>query len=178
MMVTKKELRKQCLTARKGIDQTVLKRKETVIQNHLKTWLKSQNIKTVGLYIPIQNEIDVRPVFKDYNLVYPKVNKTMQFYSDNEGFVAKPMGTIEPKSNQVVLHDAIDLLIIPGLAYDKQGYRLGYGKAYFDQYLKTYKHITIGITLDQFLLESLPIENHDQKVMLMITEYGCIRSIQ
>ena len=65
----------------------------------------------------------------------------------------------------------IDLVITPSIVYDQKGYRLGYGKGYYDKYfaLNNYK-TSIGLSYDKLLKSSVPIANHDRPVDIIITE--------
>ncbi len=62
--------------------------------------------------------------------------------------------------------------IIPGLSFDKRGFRLGYGKGYYDRFLKTFYGTKIGICHQEFLEEKLPTGKYDYKVDMIITEKG------
>ncbi len=65
--------------------------------------------------------------------------------------------------------DKIDLIIVPGIAFDKSLNRLGRGKAYYDKLLKDSKAIKIGVCFDFQLLESVPVDKYDVKMDLIIT---------
>jgi len=65
----------------------------------------------------------------------------------------------------------IDLLVAPGIAFDKKGYRLGYGKGYYDRFLSEKKpEFTVGLAYNFQLLDSLPHNLHDKKVDAVATE--------
>ena len=67
------------------------------------------------------------------------------------------------------------LCVVPGLAFDLQGRRLGYGKGYYDRFLAEHDHITaVGLCYRELLLPQLPAEEHDQRVKLVVTEDGCL----
>ncbi|MGP7816241.1 5-formyltetrahydrofolate cyclo-ligase [Niallia sp. 01092] len=67
-------------------------------------------------------------------------------------------------------HHEMDLLIVPGLAYTKSGYRIGFGGGYYDRYLQKYSGITVSLAFQKQIVEKLPIEPHDQPVSKIITE--------
>ena len=62
------------------------------------------------------------------------------------------------------------LCLVPGLCFDYQGYRLGFGKGYYDRFLESENIYTVGICYDEMLSESLPSEKHDVKIKKVITE--------
>ena len=78
-------------------------------------------------------------------------------------------GIKEPVSNNPFDKERIDLAIIPGLAFDKNGFRLGYGKGYYDRFLSGSKIKTIGICPKELLLETVPHLNSDIAVTKVIT---------
>ena len=60
--------------------------------------------------------------------------------------------------------------IVPGLSFDKNGYRLGYGKGYYDRFLSENTVLTIGLCYEECVSESLPFEKHDKCVSVLVTE--------
>ena len=62
------------------------------------------------------------------------------------------------------------MIIVPGLAFSKDGYRLGYGKGHFDRYINNNKDIlTVGVCLKEQVIDNFPIELHDQKLNFIIS---------
>ena len=66
--------------------------------------------------------------------------------------------------------DEIDLIIVPALTYDSEGFRLGYGGGYYDRYLSGIRAVTVGLARERLLYERLPREEHDIPVKRLITE--------
>lgn len=65
----------------------------------------------------------------------------------------------------------IDLIFVPGLCFDKNGYRVGYGKGFYDNFLKRSKDsVKIGLCLKELLLEEIPVDEWDEKVDFVITD--------
>ncbi len=64
----------------------------------------------------------------------------------------------------------IDLVIVPALCYGRRGYRLGYGGGYYDRWLTDYTGITVGMCRDAVLQDSVPAEEHDKPVQVVVTE--------
>ena len=62
------------------------------------------------------------------------------------------------------------LCITPGLVFDNEGYRIGYGKGYYDRFFNKYDGVKIGITYKDTLLESVPHEEYDNQVDFIITD--------
>ncbi len=74
--------------------------------------------------------------------------------------------------------DDIDVVLVPGLAFDRRGNRLGWGKGYYDELLARLPAgvVRVGVTIDELLVDSLPTEDHDQRVAWVATESGVHRT--
>lgn len=76
----------------------------------------------------------------------------------------------EPMGNETVDPDSLELIVVPAVAYDKAGNRLGRGKGFYDRLLTSTKAAKIGIGYDFQLLDSIPTEPHDVKMDAVITQ--------
>lgn len=91
--------------------------------------------------------------------------------------VRHPYGMLEPGEGcPVVSKEEIDLILTPGLAFDKNGYRLGQGGGYYDRYLADFTGVTIALCREDFLLDTVPAEIHDRPVGMVLTETASILS--
>ncbi|WP_142827824.1 5-formyltetrahydrofolate cyclo-ligase [Planococcus soli] len=72
--------------------------------------------------------------------------------------------------------EAIDLLIVPGVVFSKQGFRIGFGGGYYDRFLVNYEGITRSLAFDCQIAESIPVESHDLPVQGIYTESGYINT--
>jgi 5-formyltetrahydrofolate cyclo-ligase len=81
-------------------------------------------------------------------------------------------GVREPKLTEGIPVDSIDVVLLPGVAFDKQGFRLGYGGGYYDRFLPLLSPhtITIGVAYELQLLQQVPTEAHDIPLDLIVTE--------
>ncbi|MEK5381362.1 5-formyltetrahydrofolate cyclo-ligase [Niallia sp. FSL W8-0635] len=70
--------------------------------------------------------------------------------------------------------EEIDLLLVPGLAFTKNGYRLGFGGGYYDRFLQSYNGETISLAFSMQLQEEIPLQKHDLAVEKIITNEGII----
>ena len=76
---------------------------------------------------------------------------------DARYLIRHPFGMEEPASHlPVILPEEIELTLVPGLAFDRFGWRLGYGGGYYDRFLKGFQGIRAGITFDALLLDEIP----------------------
>lgn len=84
------------------------------------------------------------------------------------------MDLFEPRmdATQLITSDQIDLIIVPGLVFDRRGYRIGYGGGYYDRYLQTYQGLKISLAYSFQTTDTLPHEEFDIPVDHIITEDG------
>ncbi len=76
----------------------------------------------------------------------------------------------EPTGNEVVDPEDIELIVVPGVAYDRKGNRLGRGKGFYDRLLQTTKATKIGVGYEFQMFDSIPVEPHDVKMDMVITQ--------
>ena len=75
-----------------------------------------------------------------------------------------------PETADVIKPEALDMVIVPALTYDRSGYRLGYGGGYYDRYLCGIPAFTIGLARARLMKDELPREPHDIAVKRVVTE--------
>lgn len=81
----------------------------------------------------------------------------------------------EPKGSNLADVDDIDLMIIPAVAFDRRGNRLGRGKGFYDRLLSTTKATKVGVGYEFQLMDELPSESHDVPMDMVITQYSYLR---
>lgn len=93
-----------------------------------------------------------------------------------EGFEIGPFGILEPViSSTPVMVSAMQGVLVPGLAYNKNGHRLGKGKGFYDRTLEHYSGMKVGIAFDfQISADPLPTDSYDVMVDYLITESGVL----
>jgi 5-formyltetrahydrofolate cyclo-ligase len=146
-----------------------------------------QRARRVLLYFATPEEIDLNGLFgessgKEWCLPRCAPNRTLTIHPVNtdqrDGLVTSRFGVREPRrESPQVAPDTIDLVIVPALAFDERGYRLGYGGGYYDRFLPRLHPdcVTVGLTLDALIVPILPTEPHDAPVQIVITESRVIR---
>ena len=111
-------------------------------------------------------------------MVLPKVvDNELKFYQINSSenvLIKSKFGVEEPIGNEkdYVAKEKIDIVIVPGLCFDKEKNRLGFGKGYYDKYLINKELTTIAICFDELILEetTIPITNGDVKIQKIVTD--------
>jgi len=141
--------------------------------NKISELLEKREVKTVGLYYPLKCEIDLLEIVKLYpeiKFLLPKIiENEIRYctYHYKDQLALGSFKTLEPVNNDIC---EPELIIVPGLAFSPDGYRLGYGKGHFDRYISNNKDIlTIGICLKEQLIDNFPTESHDQKLNFIIS---------
>lgn len=93
--------------------------------------------------------------------------------------IKHPFGPLEPSETaEQVPETTLDVVLVPGLAFDERGTRLGYGMGFYDRTLAKLRPdaIRVGVTLDALVVPTLPSEDHDERMHVLITESG-VRAI-
>lgn len=163
-------MREAFLKRRNMLEGRLLTLMQYDLKLHLKDTLENYQLKHIGIFYPINSEIDVRFLEKDYTVYYPKVEQAkIVYYENTNKFYQAPFNTYEPNSNNAVDKNQLDAVIVPGLVFDDALYRIGYGKGYFDAFLSDYKGLKVGVCYDLFKINKIPIEPHDVKMDLLVT---------
>ncbi|EUJ46348.1 5-formyltetrahydrofolate cyclo-ligase [Listeria riparia] len=102
-------------------------------------------------------------------------NKTraMHFrrYQPNDPLIQKALGLYEPtKDAPIISEEEIDLLIVPGVVFRSDGYRIGFGGGFYDRYLAGYKGNTISLCYTDQMTTNFTLENHDLPVQKLLIE--------
>ena len=130
-------------------------------------YFKQSNI--IGLYVKLISEgvtsLLINKCLKDKVLALPRVNgDTMDFYLINSINDLKEgsFHILEPKDycQKIDVND-LDLVIVPGIVFDHDNYRIGYGKGYYDKYLQNYQHIAIGIAYSKQIVPHIDHEEYE-----------------
>ncbi|HEY3094959.1 MAG TPA: 5-formyltetrahydrofolate cyclo-ligase [Nitrososphaera sp.] len=177
-MAEKKDVRQQMLEKRNGLDAQEIARRSRRVQEFVITSKEFNAAKVIGAYYPFGSEVktdliieQARPLRKKVAL--PSVEgESLAFYelSSSKYLVKGRFGIMEPLPYGPV--DKLDLLVVPGIAFDNKGYRLGYGKGYYDKFLARKNMFSIGLGYSFQLVESLPSGEHDKKLEAIATEDG------
>lgn len=139
----------------------------------------------VLLYAATPDEIDVydiaRVAFeKGKKVCFPrcdKKNHTMKYHIVNSLDELKPdaYNLLEPSEDAAVYDPTSPggaVCFVPGLVYDRAGYRLGYGKGFYDRYLSAFSGCTIGVVYSDYILSEVPRGRFDVSVDILLTEKG------
>jgi len=177
---TKEDLRKEFLKKMQTLSVEEIKKRSRDIQKNLEKLELYQKAKRIMIYYPLKGEVDlldmVRKAKKDF--CFPKIEKEKlvpyQVKNLETDFEKGKFGIKEPikeKCRRVNVEE-LDLVIVPGLVFDRERNRLGRGKGYYDRFLKELKEvISIGVAFNFQIIDSLPyLSSHDEKVDILVSE--------
>ena len=184
---TKKKLRATLKVKRK---KTFLKNGvifSEMISSHFISWFVNQkNIKNVAFYYPIHTEVDPFPIIRLLNrkplnhclpVIY-KINAPLIFreWKKDTKLINSNFGAKIPSTGNEIVPD---LILVPLLAYDDNGSRLGYGGGFYDRTILNFKQniekkiFTVGLAFScQKYSGKLPIDKNDEKIDSVLTEKG------
>lgn len=178
----KKVLRKKILEKREGHKRA--EEDSKIIAEKFMDLPQLREAKNVLLYYPHKNEVNTIYIIEkilnsgSFNLYLPKVSgkkllpvKVKDLSSLKKGYA----GIMEPEG-EGVSPEEIDIIVVPAVAYDLKGHRLGYGKGYYDRFLKETKALKVGVAYDFQIVDKLPVEEHDIPVDIIITPTRTIKT--
>jgi len=141
-----------------------------------------KNSKVIMLYMPLGNETDTSEIidkaFEDgKRVVLPVTNRetaiiTPVFYDRNTVLEKGDFSVNEPKNGENVTKSDIDVVVVPGIAFDKHGARVGFGKGCYDMFLSGIRAVKVGFCYEFQAVDQIPSDAHDVKMDFIITENG------
>ena len=148
----------------------------------IKSNFKKENLK-LALYYPTSFEVNVLKLLENQymnnkNILLPVIEKKnrMNFFSwkKNHVLLVNKFGILEPQKTKFKIPN---LILLPILAFDRNKYRLGYGKGYYDRFLNKYLKkisniLTVGVAFSFQKHHKLPVNNNDVKLDYILTEKG------
>ncbi len=180
----KHSLREQMLEYRCRLTAETLQQLSDLVQRQFVELPEFLAASVVALYSPTRNEVATAELFRVgrqlKRLLFPRVfGKHLEFVevSDWSELHSGAFGIAEPIGSPVVAAETIDLMVLPGLAFDRRGHRLGYGKGYYDRYWHQQpRHgLLLGLAFDFQVVDRLPVEHHDIQLDLLVTETSLLR---
>lgn len=166
----KTELRREIRARKRAMTEAEIEERSARLARLFFASCAYQNAKTIYGYLPYNQEVRTVPMLeralKDGKKVaVPKVyGEEMKFlYLDDLTAVAKGYAGIpEPIADEPVAHDETALVLMPGLAFDPQGHRIGYGGGFYDKFLAAEpNHPTLALCYEFQMLPKLDVEDHD-----------------
>ncbi|MBC7740732.1 MAG: 5-formyltetrahydrofolate cyclo-ligase [Bdellovibrionaceae bacterium] len=168
----KNQIRAGLLLQLKNLSSEEKSQKSISIETHLHTLLKNESGHWAG-YNPLSDEpaIHWSQLSKNIEWCFPVAqDKTLQFKTATKNHQISSLGIREPIDGEVIEPDEISGFVIPGVGFDKKGFRLGRGRGFYDRTLATYAGKKIGVCYAESLCEQLPHEEHDIRCQQVVTD--------
>ena len=176
----KSQLRKISIEKRKHLPVELYS--EKLIKN-LFSMEEYKNSKNILCYYPLKYEVQTLNCFLDLskNWFLPRVSKDdleVCPYCSTD-LKSGAFNIKEPTGEEVKSVEILDMVIIPAVAADKRGYRIGYGKGYYDRFLSKLSHSCIKVILvySELLYDSVYPESHDIKSDIIVTDKEILRNL-
>ncbi|MBS5806593.1 MAG: 5-formyltetrahydrofolate cyclo-ligase [Firmicutes bacterium] len=133
--------------------------------------------KTLLIYISINSEVDTIKIINYFlntkNIAVPKIIDNDMFFcyvTNLNELTSGKYNIPEPTNENIVTDFDNAICIVPGICYDKENYRIGYGKGYYDRFLSKNKIKTIGLCYKECMIEKIDNDKYDYKIDEVITE--------
>lgn len=166
----KKELRRQIRERKRAMSEAEITRRSEALGELFAQLDLYQNAKTIYGYLPYNQEVRTVPMLEralrdGKQVAVPKVSgDTMHFIflTDLNAVEEGYSGIPEPIADGPIAHDETALVLMPGLAFDPEGHRMGYGGGFYDKFLAAEPgHPTVALCYDFQMLPCLETESHD-----------------
>ncbi|MFD1363053.1 5-formyltetrahydrofolate cyclo-ligase [Lentibacillus salinarum] len=183
----KKELRKHIIQRLQTIPDADRASIEEALTGHLVSSAVWQQADVIGITVSHGLEWNTEPIIQTAwkegkTVCVPKChpeNRQMDFYIihdyDQLETVYYKLREPIPEKTEKVAKQAIDLLVVPGLLFDREGYRVGFGGGYYDRFLTDFVHDKLALAANCQVVEKLPAEPFDIPVDAIITENGFLQ---
>lgn len=171
----KKSLRRQIKDLYKAHSTADLAVQSRVVAEGIEQLDEFREAHTVALFWSLSDEIYthdlVRRAAHEKRVVLPVVDgddMTFREVDSCENLQTGAFGIAEPRYGKVCQPDEIDFILVPGVAFDASGRRLGRGRGYYDKYLPRTKAYRVGVCFDYQFVAEVPAEAHDQRVQRVL----------
>ena len=178
----KKQMRSSCKEARRSMDKALKANYDKKIQNKLLNLFSVREADVVLTYVSTEIEVKTLDFIETLLKQGKKVGvpKCLNEKGDMDFFIIKSLsdlesgffGVQEPDPQRATIAETTEnsVCIVPAFLFDEKGFRLGYGKGYYDRFLSKFQGKTVGICYDENICDSLMHGKYDRPVGLIVTE--------
>lgn len=179
----KSELRQKYRSLRQSMPPEIKKQKDEAIAKQVSRLWQYQRNSILLIYVSTAIEVDTIGIIQQAwadgkRVAVPRCvpdTRNMEFYyiDSLEDLSPGMFGVLEPQANQDRLYEEkhAGLCIVPAFSYDWRGFRLGYGKGYYDRFLSRFEGNMVGICYSDCVQRTLPHGRYDRPVELLVTEH-------
>jgi len=187
----KEDIRKKILSLRDSLTEEEMESKSELIQENLFNLPEFKKAKTILFYVSTRNEVKTEQMIKSAlkqgkRVVIPlsdmKGRKLIlsELKDFDKELETGTFNILEPKKEffRLVSPEEIDFIIVPGIAFDKDGDRIGYGMGFYDKFLNSLKKRipTVGLAYEFQVVDDIPADDKDVTVDKIVTEKKIIKS--
>jgi len=181
----KKEARRELRRRIAVLSEKELEKSDDAIYNQIMVLPELQAAKTVFLYLSVGHEVSTRRLIdalsaegKTVALPVSLPQGEMFFARYEAGGLTEGSVVPIPEPDADAPHVEAgegDLIVVPGLSFDSEGFRMGQGGGYYDRFLSRNPIFSVGLARDALLMERVPREEHDRGVDCLVTETRILR---
>jgi 5-formyltetrahydrofolate cyclo-ligase len=184
----KEQVRKLYLQKRIGLSEAEFQRLNQLIVDQFFNSIKLSEIKVLHTFLPIEKQKEVntwqiierlRKQFPHIQISIPRINNQSStienFYFEGPDQLEKnTWGILEPKQGVPTPTEKIDAVLVPLLAFDRSGNRVGYGRGFYDKFLATLNCKKIGVSFFSPVKSIEGMSDRDVPIDLVVTPEGCV----
>lgn len=180
---SKRNLRERLLKLRRSLDEKSRINLSRKVKSNLFGLDEYKKAETVMFYMAHDNEVETREMIMESlgekRVLLPKVDLERGEIipveiKDLDSLERGAFGIAEP-TDKKAYRGVIDLVVVPGIAFDLRGYRVGYGKGFYDKFLKRVSSLKIGVAYDFQIVDRIGEDENDVPVDIIITEKRIVR---
>jgi 5-formyltetrahydrofolate cyclo-ligase len=182
--MTKNEIRAQMKTFLAGLDPMNRHARSLNACHQLASTREFKSAQLIMLFISMKSEVETSALAltawqEGKSIAAPRTDwagkrmEPVEIRSLDTGLEETPQGIREPLAGSRVPIDMIDLIVIPGMAFDRRGYRVGKGVGFYDRFLSQtdFRGVRVGLCFQEQLLSTpIPVEEHDIPMDLIVTD--------
>lgn len=171
---------------RSALPEAARRERDAALRETLAASPSYRHASTLLAYAPIGAEIDLLPLLADAlsagkRVALPRSHRegimTFHYIKSLSELRAGTYGIPEPPSDAAIFTSApATLCLVPGIVFDRRGYRIGYGGGYYDRFLRALDGAAIGIVYHDFILPTLPSGRYDLAVSALATDRGILKA--
>ena len=175
----KQELRVKLRAMRRDLSPEEQKTASLAVFRQLQKFTPYRDAACIMAYMACRGELSLAPVMDEWlargrKLLLPRCEApgvmTARCVANMAQLVSGTFGLMEPDAAcKIAAPEEIELILVPGVAFDRMGHRLGQGGGYYDCFLAKTHALRVGICHDEALIDRVPVEEHDCMMDAVIT---------
>lgn len=181
----KNEIRKKVLEGRDSMLPPQRSAKSREIEERLFSLREFKSARTIMFFASFRSEVETAPMIRralasGKRIILPRVKgkelELLEVKNFDSDVSPGAWGIPEPQGSALVKPDELDVIIVPGAAFDVRGNRLGYGAGFYDKLLSEFTRLTIAVAFEEQIVSKVPAEPYDVPVKKIVTEKRIIEA--